>query len=329
LTIHITDEEVKQLFTMPDAYDALHEAFSMAAAGDVLEPARLELKIPGGWLRLQPGAMPKKGYFGYKAYGMTSQKGIRYVVHLYDINSGDLLAIVDADTLTVVRTGADSGVATRYLSREDSRVLGVIGSGFQAGSLVDGVAHVRKLDKIRVYSRSLENREAFSARVEDRLGIKVEPVGAPSTAIKGSDIVGLATSNMGMTPVVSGDWFEPGMHINAIGAVGMGRVEVDNRTFERSSLVVVDALEDCIAGAQELIDALAAGAVRREQLVELSQIVSGKKPGRTSRSQITLLKSQGSGVQDVAAAARIYELASSKGFGTDIGDIAPALRQSK
>ena len=117
-----------------------------------------------------------------------------------------------------------------------------------------------------------------TARVEDRLGIKVEPVDAPLTAIKGSDIVGLATSNMGLTPIVSGDWFEPGMHINAIGAVGMGRVEIDNRTFERSSLVVVDALEDCIAGAQELIDALAAGAVRREQLVELSQIVSGKKP---------------------------------------------------
>jgi ornithine cyclodeaminase/alanine dehydrogenase-like protein (mu-crystallin family) len=326
MTLHISDNEVRRVFKMPEAYAALHEALSIAAEGKVIEPARLMVQFPGGWLSLQPGALPTKGYYGYKAYGGTKSKGVRYVVYLYDLNSGDLLAVIDADSLTVVRTGALSGVGTKYLARDDAKTLGLIGSGLQAGSLAEAVAHVRKLQRVKIYSRSKENRDGFAKMLHRSLGVEAVGVDEPSKAVKGCDIVGLATSKMDATPIVSGDWFEAGVHINAIGAVGRGRNEIDNRTFERSSLVVVDALEDCVAGAQELIDALKVGAVKREDIVELSQIVIGRKPGRTSAQQITLLKSQGSGVQDVASAAKIYEVALKKGIGTDVGNLAPAMR---
>jgi len=160
VTLFVDDEAVKQLFSMREAYDAIHECFAIAASNKVIQPPRLVMDYPGGWLRLQAGALPEKGYFGFKAYGGTRSHGVRYVVFLYSLSTGELLSIIDADTLTVNRTGAHSGVATQYLSRADARTLGVLGSGAQAKSLAEAVAFVRKLELVRVFSRSEENRQA-------------------------------------------------------------------------------------------------------------------------------------------------------------------------
>ena len=329
MTLFIDDEEVKRLFSMKEAYDAIHECFVIAGNDNVMQPARLAMEYPGGWLRLQAGAMPQKGYFGFKAYGGTKPYGVRYVVFLYDMTSGEMLAIIDADTLTVNRTGAHSGVATQYLARNDAKTLGVLGSGAQAKSLVEAVAFVRKLEEIRVFSRQEGNRNRFANEVEATLGVKTVPVGTPVEAVRGCDMVGSATSHMTPDPIISGEWFEEGSHINAIGAVGRGRAEIDLQTFRRSSIVVVDAMEECLQGAQELIDALQAGVVKKEDLVEISEIVVGRKKGRTAPSQITLFKSQGSGLQDVASAARIYEQAVKKGMGKEVGVVGPPLRAAK
>ena len=329
VTLFIPDEEVRQLFSMKEAYDAMHECFAIAGRDSVMQPPRLVMDYPGGWLRLQAGAMPQKGYFGFKAYGGTKPYGVRYVVFLYSMVTGEMLSIIDADTLTVNRTGAHSGVATQYLARKDARTLGVLGSGAQAKSLVEAVAYVRKLEEVRVYSREEANRNRFATEVASKLGVKVVTVRTPAEAVKGCDVVGSATSHMTPDPIISGDWFEEGSHINAIGAVGRGRAEIDQKTFSRSSLVVVDAMEECLQGAQELIDAIQAGVVRKEDLVELSEVVVGKKKGRTSPRQVTLFKSQGSGWQDVASAVRIYEQALKKGMGKEVGVVGPPMRAPK
>ncbi len=329
MTLFIPDEEVRQLFSMKEAYDAIHECFAIAGADNVMQPARLAMEYPGGWLRLQAGAMPRKGYFGFKAYGGTKPYGVRYVVFLYSMNTGEMLSIIDADTLTVNRTGAHSGVATQYLARNDAKTLGVLGSGAQAKSLVEAVAFVRKLEEVRVFSRQEANRNRFAAEAASKLGVKVTPVKKPIEAVTGCDIVGSATSHMTSDPIISGDWFEEGSHINAIGAVGKGRAEIDQKTFSRSSIVVVDAMEECLQGAQELIDAIQAGVVKKENVVELSEIVAGKKKGRTSPSQVTLFKSQGSGLQDVASAVRIYEQAVKQGRGKEVGVVGPPMRAPK
>jgi ornithine cyclodeaminase/alanine dehydrogenase-like protein (mu-crystallin family) len=214
------------------------------------------------------------------------------------------------------------------LARKDSQVLGILGTGPQAKALVEAVSLVRPLKTVKVFSRTAAKREMFARDFEDS-NLDIVSVIEPKTAVRHSDVVGLATNNNTMNPIVFADWFSEGTHINAIGAVGKGRVELDDTIFQRSSKVVVDSLEECLQGSQEIINAIEAGVLDKDQLIELSDIISGKEKGRVSPDEITLFKSQGSGFQDVIIASKVYKLAKEEGLGKEIGEIGKALRVPK
>jgi ornithine cyclodeaminase/alanine dehydrogenase-like protein (mu-crystallin family) len=310
---------VEEIFDMESAMQVMNELFSTQK--DAVEAPKLRMKFPTGNLMIQAGAIPHKGYYGYKVYGRAGALGIGYVVHLYDINTGDLLAIVDSDTLTVRRTGAQSGIASEHMSKLLSKKCGVIGSGYQAMAALASIAQVRHLELVRIYSRSSDNRGKFAKSAEKTLDLAVEAVETALRAVKDCDILVLATSSRSMTPLISGDWLEEGCHVNGIGAVGRGRIELDVRTFERCARVAVDSVEECVTGSEEVISALDKGSLKKSDLIPIGEILNGRVKGRLNDKEITLFKSQGSGLQDVMCAAWIYEKARKMNKGKEIPEM--------
>jgi ornithine cyclodeaminase/alanine dehydrogenase-like protein (mu-crystallin family) len=215
-----------------------------------------------------------------------------------------------------MRTGAATGVATKYLANSNARSLGIIGTGYQARTQLEAVAAVRRLERVRAYGRDSERRAKFCREMSARIGVTVEPVNSGEEAVRGADIVITATSATQI--VLEGEWLAPGMHINAMGANWPQKRELDAAAVTRSDVVAVDSIEQAKMEAGDLIQAFGDDASRWETVRELSGIVAGKIPGRAGANQITLFKSIGIATWDVAAAARVFELAVAQGMGQSI-----------
>lgn len=246
------------------------------------------------------------GYLGIKVYSTHPQTGAHFTFLLYAAD-GRPLASMDANALGQIRTGAASGVATRLLARPDAGVVGLIGSGFQAQTQVEAVAHVRRVREVRVFSRSSENRRRFAARMAHLLQLPITPVETAEEAVRGCDIAITATN--ARDPVLLGQWLSPGVHINAVGSNHFRRRELDVAAVSRASLVVADSLEQAKMESGDLITAFEQGAGGWDRVVELADVLSGKSPGRRFAEEITLFKSNGLAIEDVAAAGHIYEQA--------------------
>jgi alanine dehydrogenase len=241
---------------------------------------------------------------------------LRFMVPLYQSVTGELLAIIEADQLGLMRTGAASGVATRWMARADASTLGVIGTGHQAHGQVEAVAEVRKLKSVRVYGRDADRRAKFATEMSARIGLMVETAASAEEAVRDADIIVTATT--ASRAVLQGEWIAPGTHINAIGANFPQKRELDDTAVARASRIAVDFLEQAKAEAGDLIQGFASGPKRWDSVAELSQIVSGRVPGRASNDEVTLFKSSGIAIWDVAVAAKVFELARAKGSGRQI-----------
>jgi alanine dehydrogenase len=252
---------------------------------------------------------------GLKIYSF-SPAGACFMMPLFNGNTGDLVALIEANYLGQVRTGAASGVATRALAREDARTAAIIGTGSQARTQLEAVALARKLDRVHAFSRNPERRALFSKEMTQRIGVNVTPVSSAEDAVRGADI--LITSTTSTNPVIDGRWLEPGMHINAIGVNFAEKRELDDEAVRRSDVIAADSVEQSKLEAGELIHAFGSDSSRWASVRELSGIVTGKTPGRTSRDQITLFKSNGIAIEDVVVAARIYEQARQRGLGREV-----------
>jgi alanine dehydrogenase len=215
-----------------------------------------------------------------------------------------------------IRTGAASGVAAKFMARQDAAQVGLIGTGRQARTQLEAVAAVRKLARVKVFSRSEEHRREFSRELSEKLGMEVEPAESAEEAARFGDIVITATS--ASQPVVQGEWLRPGTHLNAIGANMANRREVDERTLARAATIAVDSLEQAKKEAGDLIQGLGARQGGWDSVVELHEIVSGARVGRKSADEITLFKSCGIALWDVAAAGYIYRQALEQGKGKEI-----------
>ena len=255
------------------------------------------------------------GYVGLKIY-TASPSGVRFLVPLFSGQSGELLALIEANHLGQIRTGAASGVATRVMARADAHTAGLVGTGFQARTQLEAVALVRKLEQVRAFGRNAERREQFAKDMTAKIGVPVTPVASAEEAVRGADI--LITSTNSTKPVVEGRWLERGVHINAIGVNFADRCEIDGEAVRRADVIAADSVEQSKIEAGDLILAFGEDAQRWTQVRELSDIVSGKSPGRTSRDQITLFKSNGIAIEDVVVAGRIYELARERGMGREV-----------
>ncbi|HET7776311.1 MAG TPA: ornithine cyclodeaminase family protein, partial [Azospira sp.] len=216
-----------------------------------------------------------------------------------------------------MRTGAASGVAAKWLARPDAEVAGVFGSGWQARGHVEAICTALPLRRVKVFGRKRDKLEAFCAEMSQRLpGVEIVAAADAQATVQGSDLVGTVTT--AATPLFEADWLAPGTHINAAGSNAVIRQELSEAAVRRCDLVVVDALETALKEAGDLVPLLEKGRLAARQLVELGDVIAGRRPGRGSAAQITLFESQGLAVQDLALAARVVALARERGLGQEL-----------
>jgi ornithine cyclodeaminase len=290
--------------------DAVEAAFRDVAAGRDRSPLRTHVPIPGGDLLLMPGM--REGGSGstvkiVTVVGDNASRGlptVQAVVIWLDATTGEPRAVLDGNTITRMRTGAASGVATRLLARPDASVLAMIGAGGQAGWQVRAVLAARPIREVRVYARTPAARERYAAELEAELeaeldGVSVVASRSARDAVDGADVVCCATTSS--EPVFDAAWLRPGAHVNGVGAFRLGMVELPPQLFERAQVVAVDSRGAATAEAGDVAAAMAAGVLAHDRVVEIGTVARDWVKGRPPDA-ITVFKSVGLAIQDVAAA---------------------------
>jgi ornithine cyclodeaminase/alanine dehydrogenase-like protein (mu-crystallin family) len=322
----LTEADVKSILTMPMAIEAVENSFRRLADGSALLHSRQRLHVPGqSYMHYMAAADATTGYMGLKIY-TSSREGLRFLVTLFQAESGDLVAIIEANYLGQMRTGAASGVATRVLARNDARTIGIIGTGLQARTQLEAIAQVRKIESVRAFGRDRARREQFAAEMAERLKVSVSAADSAEAAVRDVDIV--ITSTTSTTPVLEGRWLKPGMHINAIGANFPNKRELDDEAVRRSHVIAADSRAQSKMEAGDLMRFFGEDDSRWSAVLELAEIVAGKVPGRTSDEQITLFRSNGIAIEDIVVAGQIYELARERGLGKQIAMWGEEVRAS-
>ncbi len=316
MTLHLSEAEVRQVLTMPVALEAVEEISRKQATGEVLVHPRRRFELPsGGFFHYMAAADFTAGFLAMKQYTFVRGK-IRFLVPLYEIASGDLVAMIEADYMGQLRTGAASGVATKYLARRDASVAAIIGTGGQARTQLEAIAAVRQLKSARVYGRNAERRMKFCEEMSSRIGVTVEPANSSSEAARGAHI--LCTATTASQPVVSGADLASGLHINAIGANHAHKRELDDEAVAGADVIVVDSVEQSRQEAGDLIIAFQGDEICWTGVKKLSDVVAGKVSGRTSDTEVTLFKSNGIASWDLAVAMRVYAQAREQGLGRSL-----------
>jgi len=326
MALWLREAEVGALLSIDDVMTAVEQGFRFLGEGAATNHPRARSVTPMGALNVMHAAVPPLGVTGVKTYA-TTRNGARFLAILYSLENGEALAIVEADKLGQIRTGAASGVATKYLARADAGTMGVIGAGWQARSQVQAVARARPIALVKVYSRSEERREVFAAEMVEDLGTEVVAVDSARDAVSDVDIAITITS--AREPVLHGEWLRPGTHVNAAGANSASRRELDAEAVRRSQVIAVDALDQAKIECGDLIVPAAAGERVWERVVELGAVVAGKTAGRTRDDQITLFESQGIALEDVVTMELLYRRARASGAGQEIalsGEAVPIPR---
>ena len=316
MALLLSEADVQQILTMPMALAAVEDSFRRLADGSALLHSRQRLHIPGkSYLHYMAAADGAGNYMGLKIY--TSAKvGLRFLVPLFQVDSGELLALIEADYLGQIRTGAASGLATKLLARADASKIGIIGTGLQSRTQLHALALVRTITGVRAFSRTPEHRERFAKEMTEQLGFPVVAVASAQEAVRGADIV--VTSTTSTEPVLDGSWLTPGMHINAIGANFPQKHELDGTAVRRCDIIAADSREQSKIEAGDLIQMYGDDKRRWDNVTDLSEIVAGKAPGRSNPEQITLFKSNGIAIEDIVVAGRIYEIAVERGMGRQV-----------
>ena len=311
--LFLTEQDVADLIDMPRSIEIIEEAFRQMAAGRVNNVPRTRAKGPGIILHSMSAAADYLGLIGWKNY-TTTRKGMLFHVAAYDVASGEMQILIEANLLGQLRTGAATGVATRHMSRKSSSTVGLLGTGLQARTQVTAVCSVRKIDRVEVFGRDEERRRRFAEEMCKECQTDVVPVSSSQQAVSGKDIVIVATSSK--TPVFDGTDLAEGTHVNAIGGNFLQKTEVDSETIRRSGTIVCDSIEQCRIEAGEFVAALNEGFVSWDSMSELSDVAARKISGRKSDDEITFFKSVGLAMEDVAMAGELLKQARKQSRGS-------------
>jgi len=312
VAIFLSESDVKQLLTVDMAMEAVESAHRDLALGLAQDTPRVRTRLPQTVLHMLQGALPAQGVIGYKAY-TTNRSGNRFLVYLFDSASGVLQAVIEADYLGMVRTGAASGVAAKWLARPESRVAGIFGSGWQAEGHVRAICAALPLQQVKVFGRNLEKLAAFCTRLQAVTGVEVVPAASAEATVRGSDLLGTVTT--ASLPLFDADWLEAGTHINAAGSNALIRQELSEGVVRRCAVVCVDAVPTALAEAGDLLPLLEKGRLHARQLVELGDVMIARRAGRQNSDEITLFESQGMAIQDLALGVRVLAAARERGLG--------------
>jgi ornithine cyclodeaminase/alanine dehydrogenase-like protein (mu-crystallin family) len=321
-TLILSHADVVRLLPMATCIDLMADALAAASRGEALLPLRQVLRLPdtSNAFALMPAmlgsALGAKIITVFPGNDQTPFESHIGVVLYFETTNGQLRAIIDASSITGIRTAAVSGLATQLLARDDAGDLALLGGGVQALTHLEAMACVRRLRRVRVWSRSAERRQAFQQLAESRLGLDVEPALTPRDAVHGADIICTVTSSR--EPVLQGDWLSPGAHINAVGASMAHARELDSAAVRKSRLFV-DRRQSAMNEAGDFLIPKNEGLIGDDHIRgEIGELIGGQATGRTAADQITLFKSLGLAVEDVACAAYLYKRALSEGAGTRV-----------
>ncbi len=315
MPILIREQQVEKLLPMSQALVLVEEALRAMGEGKAQNRPRQRVRGENGILHVMPAAWTERGYLGFKAY--TAFKGkARFYVHLFSAHTGEYLAIIEADRLGQIRTGAARGVATKYLARADAQTVGIYGTGWQASSQLQAICGVRKVRSIRCYSRDPEHRLAFAEQMTTQLNVAVEPVDDPERVAHDSDIVVTITSSA--EPVLLGKWLSPGAHVNAAGSNWPKRRELDDEAITRCSAIFCDSIAQASLEAGDLVQPVEEGLLDWDRIHQISALLANKVAGRTRPDEITLFKSGGIAIEDIAVAGWVYEQARAAGIGEQL-----------
>jgi len=316
----LSGSDVKKLLSMHDIVGAVEEAFRAYGKGEskvapviltLIDSHEGEHEIKSGYVENYCiGAKVVTYYKNNRAkHGRPALSG---TIILNDLNDGRPLAILDGTYITAARTGAAGAVAAKYLSRENSAGVGVIGAGTQGRYQISALNEVRKIESVRIYDINAESAAEYVKEMRQNYPFKFEQAKTPREAVQGSDIIITVTPST--EPIVFDEWITDGVHINAIGADSPGKQELDPKIVARAK-VIVDSVNQCI-GRGEIQTAIREGMLRKETIyAELADIVLGRKKGRVNSQEITLFDATGLAVQDITTAYTVYTLARKKGIG--------------
>jgi ornithine cyclodeaminase/alanine dehydrogenase-like protein (mu-crystallin family) len=315
MALFLRDEEVMKCVSMPDVIEAIEDMQRHFGQGEAYNLARRKIIAPGGLLAVMGGGLLYDGVLGVKTYTVVKGK-YSFHVSLYDADTGALLCFTQANRLGQLRTGATTGVAAKYLAKQDSATVGIIGTGNQALTQLEALKAQGLLKRTKAFSRTAERRDAFARTATEALGIEVTAVDSAEAAVRDTDIVVCIAATM--EPVVHGGWLSGGATLIAAGPTTWRAREVDDAALTRASRYVIDSVEQAPGESGDLASAVDRGLLQWSQLEELRHIVSGKAPGRSNRDEVIYAKLQGTGVADVAAAKLAYERARAQGLGTEM-----------
>lgn len=315
MALFLTENDVKQVLTATMALEAVESAHRDLALGLASDTPRARSRLPQTALHILQGALPAQGVLGYKAY-TSNRSGNRFLVYLFDAATGAMQAVIEADYLGMMRTGAASGMATRWLAREDAEVVGVFGAGWQAEGHIRALCAARPVRLVKVFSRKRDRLEAFCAKMRELTGVEVIAVSSSEEVVKGSDILGTVTT--ASLPLFEAEWVAHGTHINAAGSNALIRQEISEALLRRCSLISVDSVPTALAEAGDLLPLMEKGRLQARQLVEIGEIIVGHRPGRSSGDEITIFESQGLAIQDLALGLRVLDAARRRGLGSEL-----------
>jgi alanine dehydrogenase len=310
LALYLTEADVDGLLAIEDALDAVEGSFRRLAAGGVENRPRYRLALEGGVMAVMSAVDLELGKAGLKTYTAFGHDDVRFVVLLFETGRAELVAMIEANRLGQLRTGAASGVAAKHLARPGARTLGVIGCGFQAETQVAAIrAAVPSIERVVAYCRTPARVKRFCKAVGAEAAETHHEAGA-------QDVVVTATTSK--DPVLRGDWLVPGVLVCAIGANDAGARELDNLVLERAAFVCCDSREQSMLESGDLIDPVAQGVLDWLEVHELQDVVAGELPGRQSDDDIVLFKSNGIAAWDVAIGTAALERARERGVGKEL-----------
>ncbi len=313
--LYFTESEVREMLPMGEAIQLMQTAFERLATGEAMNQPRRRLILPTGSV-LHYMAASDGRYFGAKIYSAHARHGAHFLFLLYRAEDAQPLALMEANILGQIRTGAVSGLATRYMARTDADTLGIIGSGFQARSQLAAMLSVRTFREVRVWSRDSDRRNAFAAECSAAFSTKVTAVTAAEDAVRASAVVVTATN--AKDPVLSSEWVAAGTHVNAMGSNQARRRELPADLVHRADWIAVDSIEQARMESGDLLLALDEKGWSDPRLMELKDIVVSKPPRERRPADITIFKSNGLAVEDVICAGYVYERGVQEGRGAEM-----------
>ena len=316
MTLYLTEGDVDHIFDMDAALYAVESSLLHQAGGNAINQPRQRLTAgPDTHVNTMMASDEEWGVFGFKTY--TFAGGVyNFFVFLSDTRTGTLLAIIEANRMGQLRTGAATGVAAKLMAPPDASSVGMIGSGFQARTQLEAVSKARDIERVKVYSPNSARQRAYTLEMSEKLGLEVVPVQSAHDVVSDADIVVTITSSR--TPVLHGEWLKPAMHIAAVGGADPYVSELDFAAIERADLIVVDDRSQAQIESGELMTPASRGLLIWERTRELWQVVSGQVSGRESPDDVTLFKSLGMALWDVTSAKVVYDRAVEQGIGRSI-----------